>query len=374
MQHRVAVLALALALFQSKLPPAEWIAYTYHGLVLDANLEEIPLDDKNVNLMLESFYAVLAPKSDKYEKPFFDPSLDPKQRLAVRTAVLDQLFRQATPVLREKYYWRYDRIRRADLFNNPDISEMLRRMGIPLRVFPETEYVRTCRAQRVPIPPNWPDARWVKQGPLPLVFVSARFATEVDTYRDKDVDGVCYALPRRDDSGAIHFLGVICQSTTTGKACFWDNVLPDNATRLQAFDINQVANGSNLRENCTLCHRGDNAFNIHPATALDLSRADVIAGPYTTTPRVRYAPIGQAEWINPRPLSLPAPPVPQRSCTGCHTLPDVGPLYCESVLRRAARSTMPPFEATHAGWPPEAIRGDFDDHIRRLASLCPPAP
>src|SRR5678815_5846899 len=68
------------------------------------------------------------------------------------------------------------------------------------------------------------------------------------------------------------------------------------------LDIDTIGNGMTLGENCTTCHRGDNVFNIHPGTALDLSRPNAPGGPYVTDifdpngTGIRYTPIGQPHW------------------------------------------------------------------------------
>jgi hypothetical protein len=168
---------------------------------------------------------------------------------------------------------------------------------------------------------------------------------------------------------------MICQSKTTGKACFWDNIAA-NGTRVIgtniSLDVRTIQNGSNLGETCTACHRGYNVFNIHPGSALDLGRKATVGRPYDTNPDVRYTPMGQPHWSNPGPLVLPAPAPKQSSCLACHELPQTSSLYCGSVLRMAAMNTMPPFGTTRAGWPGTSVlvNPDYLDHITRL-SACP---
>lgn len=324
---------------------------------------------------------------------FFDQSYQGKDQLVVRSATLDAMLDVADQTLQDKYLWRNQLLHGASdaLINwgdqyviHPDVLQRLLQQGFSdfwiTPPEPDSAYVASCREEEVPIPPNWPDEAWVSQGTLAFVFISAGRTAEVFTYKDPAVPGVCYALPRRNVAGSIDLLGIICQSETTGKACFWDNRTTSNALITGpniTLDINSIGNGSTLRENCTLCHRGYNVFTIHPGSALDLTRASVVDGPYDTDPTVRYTPLGQSHWSNPGPLVLPAPSPGQGSCTSCHELPQtVGPAsvpgepdYCSSVLRSAALVTMPPF-GVRAGWPPTITNPAFADHITRLSS-CP---
>lgn len=44
---------------RDKTPPAEWIAIAYHGLVVDANLDDVVLDEATLAKMQESMFEVL---------------------------------------------------------------------------------------------------------------------------------------------------------------------------------------------------------------------------------------------------------------------------------------------------------------------------
>lgn len=378
---------------RDNVPPADWIAVAYHGLLLDANFEVIPTDPVTIARMQESMYSILAgPASAKVRaKRGSDPivafqatQFDAQERTVIRGAVIDALLEESDPALRERYEWRHRLIRRRAALSTqnfggrPQLRDLLQQFQLeddsPTPPEEQPTYVEQCRADGVPIPPDWPDAKWISQGALSLVLISTTYSAEVFAYKDPMVPGVCYALPRRDKtSGSIELLGIICQSSTTGKACFWDNKNPDNTkitgTDIQ-LDIDSISNGMTLDENCTNCHRGDNAFIIHPGTALQLSRAAAVGGPYVTRTAVRYTPIGQTGWSNPAPLTLTPPPDDQSDCTSCHTLPETQPrnFYCVSVLWGAALETMPPTKP-RAGWPP-AVTPAYDHHITQLAA-CP---
>jgi|GEM_PF-4659627 len=373
---------------RNKIPPADWIEFAYHGLVVDKNLDSITLDLATIAKMQESMFKILNAAAGKetsnkfgldLNSLFFNPKLQQKEQLALRDNLLTALLASSDAKLQARYLWRHRLIHGAlralvdpSLYTlSPEVVEMMR--GIRPWPSPVSEYVENCRAEGVPIPPDWPDSRWIEQGPLAFVFISD--PAVVYAYKDPAVPGACMALPRRS-GGSITFLGIICQSATTGKACFWDNVSAAG-TRITGpsinLDIQTIGNGSNLMETCTECHRGDNVFNIHPGTALEISRMGAPGGPYVTDAAVRYTPMGQDHWSNPGPLAMPAPGAGQSSCVSCHNLPETsGSQYCFSVLQNAAMRTMPPFGSVRAGWPGSTVPVNprYADHIARLAG-CP---
>ena len=314
---------------REKTPPADWIAMPYHGLVLDANFDVIEMTPETVAKMQESMFSILYDSTREKANQRFggdlrtlfdDQRFQGDERLLMRSATLEALLSESDEKLRQRYEWRQRLIRRG-LAGRADARDSLLRdlSDFKSRGFsddwfrpraPDSAYVQNCRAQGVPIPPDWPDPRWVSQGTLAFVFISEGRDAEVFAYKDPSVPGACYALPRRTGS-SIDLLGIICESDATGKACFWDNRTVNDEIIIGPdvhLVINDIGNGSTLGENCTECHRGDNFFNIHPGTALQLERAGAPGGPYDTTPAVRYAPIGQAHWSNPATLSLSPPP------------------------------------------------------------------
>ncbi len=243
-----------------------------------------------------------------------------------------------------------------------DLEEIIRR--ILERPKPTSPYIADCRTNKVPIPPPWPTGGWNKRGPLPaqFIFASTDKAAEVWTY-EVEQEGLCYALPRTKGN-VIELLGIICQSKRTGKACFWDNIDATTRERITGVEItlpiDKIQGGDALSENCTTCHRGDNAFIIIPPNDTHLGDPPRSL----RDPDMRYTPIGQATWSNPPAFSTKG----SGACSGCHEIAALNPNICQ-FLRQAADKTMPS-TATPAGWtsPSEA----YSAHIRSMKdAMCP---
>ncbi len=362
--------------------PAEYIAYAYHGQLFDRDFKPIELTvdviDAVQNSMIEEIYKASTPLEKKQMEEWLAlingaKEVEGEYGVVARHAYLDSLLWTAPGHLREAYEWRMPLLRRG-LWDfhldsvHPQLWEFLRRYwpNFVLRPFSTgQQYINACEAEGVPIPPDWPHEDWVLRGTLTRPFISTGLTAQVYTYSPPaETPGACYALPRRDASGSIQLLGIICQSATTGRACFWDNI--DEATGRTITGVNpslviaNLQNGFNLTENCTVCHRGDNAFNIHPGTPLD-------AGLNTVSP-VWYVPIGQATWNNPGPIVMPDVPAGQRSCVACHQLPEVNSSFCR-LLRSAVENTMPP-GGPYTSWGSPGSSA-YATHISFLRSRCP---
>jgi hypothetical protein len=374
--------------------PADWIAYAYHGSVVDANFDPVVLDAPTIDAIQQSIYDRLYPTAgkhatDKYgdiAKLFDAPGLNPRERAEARQTALVGLLTVASQAQAETLQWRVQVVGGGiaaypwQYTLSPSVIAWILRHGIPVWTPPPgNDYIEACRAQGVPTPPDWPDdALWYPEGELAFNFLGSH-RVEVHTYLEPSVPdprGICYALPRTDADGQVRFLGIICQSNETGKACFWDNILRDNSRRLLAADyplrIGHIGDGFTLTETCTDCHRGDNVFLLHPGTALDVDRR------WTRT-RTRFSPIARPSFTNPPPISLASPPSGQRTCNSCHSIPAVSRRYCASVLAPASRFTMPEnwmFDGVGrtSGWDPGTVRPDFDAHIAALRTACATAP
>lgn len=364
---------------RKKLPPADWIETPYHGLVYDANLEPIKINEDTAEQILDSMFEILVKNTDpealkKYEGDLIElytfKELEDKERLLLKAVVNQAVLAVTSDKLKQKYEWRYhlvrERVNGLVHYDKIDYSDLFRKLIEPYRLpdhwwryIPpiENAYIKSCKASGVPIPPNWPSNQWVRQGDLNLSFLGG--SAEVYAYNDPNVPGACIALPR-ENANNVNLLGIICQSAQTGKACFWDNIdaAGNKITGANVrLTVNNIKNGSNLAENCTMCHRGDNVFLIHPGTTLQLP------APYQTslTPPTRYSPIGQANWSNPANTNLPATNNGQQSCDTCHGIPVNSPSYC-NILRQSLMLTMPP---GNAGSPA------YDQHRNFLLNQCP---
>ena len=207
---------------------------------------------------------------------------------------------------------------------------------------PAEQYFARCRGQGVPVPPDFPTGGWRRLGEQGVQFAS-QGTTDVWTYQDPTFPGLCIALPRFfanswDGVIKLQLAGIICQSKTTGKACFWDNAdIHRPGTRRitptkEDFDsgravlrMSDLQNGDVLAENCTHCHRGTNAFLIHKPSednsrpgvenALDLPES-------LTNGDLRYEPISSnPDWRNPPPLRARR----TSPCASCHEIPALEP-------------------------------------------------
>ena len=247
-------------------------------------------------------------------------------------------------------------------------------------------YVATCRAEGVPTPPDWADdptsTGWTLSGVIETDFVKRGTATawyKIST--DSTTPGLCIALPRIQDGADpdtgeprqyIDLLGIICQGKNSGKVCFWDNqedfYLPMNETKKITEDfVSPDEIEATTVDRCTVCHRGENAYIIHPGTALDIDRK-VHGDGWKFNPRESYLraskwvePLVHDAWFKNLPwtesdlLEFRAVPLaddgvrPETSCFDCHyeggeggALGQLGPDYCTSVLLKSLDVTMPP--------------------------------
>lgn len=379
------------------------IAHAYHGMLLDKDFKEIKLDKATIERLQDSLLESLStapdivnfkgPRGKTIEQLTVTPPLNKErtakvlndfkfaddERFLVKSALIQQGIDTAPAEVRPEYQWRFDLIHERALqyvkpqlkIQRPDLTRFLDATGLAaivgrLRMPPgaDTEYITTCRANDVPIPPNWPGgAGWVNRRLLPFEFnfLESGENTEVWTFEAPSDQGLCYALPRKDGE-FVRLVGIICQSKRTGKACFWDNIDAETGTRIEgvgiSLDIARLKDGSNLAENCTVCHRGGNVFLIHPETPL--------GAPLDREPLVRYEPIGQATWSNPPPLAA----LGTGTCSACHEIADpTSPSmsFCR-ILSRAADRTMPG-TARPAGW--DSPLPAYAAHISFFKTRCP---
>ena len=361
------------------------ISHAYHGQLLDKNFNEIKLNraviEQIQDSMIEALTAQPVTTEYKAEGPVtFKPQItkpplekawvekilqgfkfSDDERVVMKSIVIQQGIDAAPSQEQGELQWRLNLINeRSILYLNPkvwttpqsefssyltqiNLRDVVERIRVRLR--PDPTYQDTCRLNQVPIPPDWPTGGWRRREPdLPFRynFLQSGPDTQVWTYEPPNLpsgepppdQGLCYALPRIGSDPLL--VGIICQSKRTGKACFWDNIHIDAVRnpagrfpRLEGeLRIDELKNGANLAENCTNCHRGSNAFLIHPDTAL--------GQPLNRNPDLRYTPIGQAAWSNPLPFAA----LGTGACSSCHEIADPTPSYCR-ILTQAADLTMP---------------------------------
>lgn len=246
----------------------------------------------------------------------------------------------------------------------------------------DTPYIAECRRKGVPIPPDWSprSTEWVNHGNVNDAgnnILQPGKGAFVWTYTHPRVRGACIALPRTNGGSRGGLAGIICQSATTGHACFWDSRrrldnnpgadTPPLDWSTEILRIAELKDATTLTENdlngpsgsgvCTECHQGENVFIVapdNPVWASALRTANL--GPNFTTRvessgdvgggRPRYIPVTglggavRSGWRNPlRPLdpgcgpacheqppAFPNPPSPMPPACGS-TLATVGNCY-----------------------------------------------
>lgn len=372
------------------------IIYPYHGLILNHDLTVIQPTPENALALFRAFSNALAERQPaRFRAPFealrsrASIAVEPtaQNAVAIEAAMVRWLITRISNEQKEVVNAQFRPVEswagfgpgkqgaRAKYQANSKLESALRTLDLlppDVALVPPT-YIEQCRAQSVPIPPDWGDAKWQLQGTLDSKYTFAGDPTNItQVWAYGDPSGTCMALPRRDKiTNEIDLLGIICQSST-GAACFWDNIDRETGKRLtgaagEKFRIDSIKDGANVAENCTNCHRGYNVFIIHPGTALD------IEAKFAIDPVNRYVPLsGQATWGNPGPLIN----VGTKPCATCHEIPELGQdtntdptlqsAYCK-ILERVVNSTMPSLEAP-AGWATPVPK--FAPHVDLLREKC----
>jgi hypothetical protein len=359
--------------------PAILISAAGHGLLFYRDRQTRTLSPALVQEMQEAILTELAREGSQGQLPPDEqsaiadaqallklPATSVDEGVYLRGAIIDRIVSVSSAALRSQYDWRSSAIVTAwiggrvnwQTLINPEVLAILKRLRF-LPPLPDTDYMARCRALGVPIPPDWAatGTAWELQGTLGTNILGPGSYAGVYTYNDPAVDGACIALPRRNAEGDDTVAGIICQSANTGHACFWDNRLRNNPGVVMGWEgltleIDQLVDGSNLRENCTACHVGNNVYLISPD---DATWGRVLRGPLlgsvggfttrvlnssdTSLGHPRYIPVTtdppRDGWVN-RASSAP-------SCAGaCHEMvsPEVLTLWPPPSATPAAR--MPP--------------------------------
>lgn len=358
------------------------VAGMFHGMLFDEQHRRIELTPEETLAFEEELLDRIvaeAPRWSGLVEEVRSLELDTRERLLVDARLTRWLVREDPDVAArfdDLVTWvsaeALDQGDASDEFwtKREQLGQWLSERGIaePAPVASVLSYAERCEAAGVPVPSEWP-AGWDHSGDLDLtrpVFIGG--SDRIEVWRYDEPGGICLALPRVSDD-EIELLGFICQSRS-GAACFWDNK-DKNGNRLvvpyedASFTFAELQNGDELDENCTGCHRGQNAFVIHPGSALDLRPAtDTVAW---------YDPISSnVGWVNPPAFDKQRP---GPGCTQCHALgmPDDGSnlnnprWFCDTILANAADLTMPS-EDPPTSW--AAPSSPFDVDVLAMKAMC----
>jgi hypothetical protein len=355
----------------------EQIAFYGHGKLFDREMNEIQPDLTLLTDIQRDLMRRIEPQSFSQKVRASSPvvmeasrllqssELRREEELILRGSIIAEYLRDAPEDLRARYAWRNNAIVTAFLNRSryqlsPRLRDLISRLLDP-NEGEDTAYMNYCRDNDVPIPPDWAESgtAWALQGTLTENLLDPGGFAAVWTYTDPARRGGCIALPRGDGSpGTV--AGIICQSATTGAACFWDNIRRDPpgpemamGWRGQRLVVSQLKDGTNLNSACTDCHRGNNVFNISPddtTWARVLRRTMAGSQPGTFTTRVESS----TDHRDGRPRYIPLTTVPARAgwentyvgrCGSCH---EASPL--------TRQPSMPPGCATSSTNPSRCYR------------------
>ncbi|MCB1355523.1 MAG: hypothetical protein KDK53_03150 [Maritimibacter sp.] len=207
-----------------------------------------------------------------------------------------------------------------------------------------------CDVDDVPQPPDLNDPRWGKTFYVDLAL-SLLQNDEKDIYYTRPAEvrfsestekpGLCAQLirykqvrePYKDLPSELALAGVICQSATSKSTCFWENWRLDEAGNPEVITLDMLENdptswkvsttwfnsasaavGSDLKDPCTYCHNGNNAFIQYPGRLCfdepgDTCYGDKYLGPPLIVP-VGPPPPEPLDWIKSEPG--------KRTCVDCH--------------------------------------------------------
>lgn len=310
------------------------IALAGHGALFDADMRRIILTEKALIALQDGLLKRIGsdPAADAgLRQRLASAGLRPAERFWLRAALIrttlarkddkdsQQLLLINDYILQRS--WRYRGLRLDDA----RLARLREWLGSLILPYNATDYIRRCREAGVPIPPDFSTTspNWVDQGRLSTNLLGGSDYAGVYTYHDRAVRGACVALPRESgDPGSP--AGIICQSATTGAACFWDNKLrsagpsaPFLGWRNLTLRIADLQDGDNLSDNCTRCHSGNNVYLVTPddptwGRLLRRSMAGTDHGNFTLRVRnstdnsgpagsggpQRYVPISAQGWTN----------------------------------------------------------------------------
>ncbi|MEO8435078.1 MAG: hypothetical protein ABI596_09300 [Pyrinomonadaceae bacterium] len=343
---------------------ADQLAFAGHGMLFDKKVKQIKLDPAQILAMQNSIKQLALREKQpkeimsqdkivlKAEELLKTAKLTDTERILVGSEVLEKLLAAAPREIQARYGWRNKAMVSHHLQGRyevlttlaPGVLAILRTSGFFTPEPATTDYIRECRDQDVPIPPDWAESGtpWVRQGTLGTNLLQPGLVANVWTYSDPAKRGACIALPRGGGGGGSA-AGIICQSATTGHACFWDNKLrsvePEQflGWRDRTLVIADLKDGSNLDQPCTQCHHGNNVYLMAPD---DATWGKVLRGPLsgtrtgTFTTRLEASSDNQGGRARYIPITLPGgrpgwennySPV-AGFCASCHEFPALSPI------------------------------------------------
>jgi len=259
------------------------MASSAHGYLFDNEGELVDLDTDRIEgfmiaLLRDAEAEPLAEPddelvevADRLAKMIAEPETSPGDRIVASAFRVRALGLMMDKITGPQYIWRADYLQnqyllKTDYLLKPifvGIGEIIRR--IIERIAIATPYANMCGAQDVPIAPFFGAGAgiWSSQGNLANNILAPGQAAAVWTWADPAKRGGCVALPRASGQA-----GIICQSATTGRACFWDNLERGTGKKFAwATDVKplrDLQDGAVLAETCPECHKGNNVFLLSP--------------------------------------------------------------------------------------------------------------
>ncbi len=233
------------------------------------------------------------------------------------------------------------------------------------------DYIEQCRTLGVPVPStvsivdgnNWTLHESADDDIIDTNFIGGD--ARLLTWESSDPPGGCSVL-RRDDSGGIFAIGLICMGTSTNRACFFDFKREfQGSPSGNLMDIEEFLGGADLAvggdeaDVCSDCHAGADPWVRHP----DDIEFNVFENSASFEPGSWYEPVVPDDWPqNPGPMLPPPVPPGAADCGECHHIGGQGgafPLitaglqgYCTSILGRVGGpgsfNTMPPYGKDYA--------------------------
>ena len=379
------------------------IVHVYHGVAADRDLNVLTVDPANLDAVLTRSIAQLSPRgaiatprNQALRAALIKSGIEPAAAArAAQGATLDSLISRSPLNKRSERQaaaaWLAQQVQAADAAARPvgrrsavDLSKIINIRDIDRKVSvrwldPQRwrlppialTYGARCAAAGVPLPPNWGDPAWQKQGVVPQNLLFLALGNPVEAWASNvKGKGACIALPRWDANKTKVTLGIICQGAATGNACFWDNRphaggAPFTPAEMASKTVlKDWVNGTDAALSgggkCVQCHRGENVFLIHPGTPLALP-----SPAFDTSSASWYKPINDLGWTNPPKTVLAG----GGGCQSCHAIGNTSiekESYC-AILKKAATKEMPN-QANPAGWTTPAAT--YAAHIGALKSNC----